>query len=241
LPPYLRALYETPLLTPAQEQSLFRRYNYLKYKVSRALRGVDAEDLPVAAFEAISALIAQVETIKQRIIRANLRLVVSIAKRHVGWSPDFFGVISDGNMSLMRAVENFDYARGVKFSTYASWAVMKNYARSIPEQRCHSARFVTGQDEALEAVADRREAEASETDRRKVRELITAGLGELDEREREIVSSHFGLGGHNGVLTLEQLGQRFGVTKERIRQIEQRALGRLRQLLSPGLREALAD
>ena len=70
--------------------------------------------------------------VKNQIIRANLRLVVSIAKKHVGRSDNFFELVSDGNMSLIRAVEKFDYARGNKFSTYASWAIMKNFIRSIP-------------------------------------------------------------------------------------------------------------
>ena len=74
-----------------------------------------------------------------------------------------------------------------------------------------------------------------------MRKVIASGMNELNEREREIVSSHFGLGTRGGVLTLEQLGQRFGVTKERIRQIEQRALGHLREVLAPSLVDALAD
>jgi RNA polymerase primary sigma factor len=80
-----------------------------------------------------------------------------------------------------------------------------------------------------------------ESDRQHVRAAIAAGMEELDEREREIVSGHFGLGGRHGSLTLEQLGQRFGVTKERVRQIERRALARLREVLAPSLAETLAD
>lgn len=240
LPPYLRSLYLTPLLTAAQEQDLFRRYNYLKYKVAKGLKALDPEKITQAQFETLKGALAEVETVKQRIIRANLRLVVSIAKKHVGWSAKFFEVISDGNVSLMRAVEKFDYTRGIKFSTYASWAIIKNYARSIPEQLYRRSRYVTGQEEILDAAPDQRPVRASESDRRHVREAIAAGMNELNEREREIVSSHFGLGGRSGALTLEQLGQRFGVTKERIRQIEQRALGRLREVLTPSLVDALA-
>ena len=84
---------------------------------------------------------------KNQIIRANLRLVVSIAKRHVGPDENFFELVSDGNMSLMRAVEKFDYARGNKFSTYASWAIMKNFARTIPDEHRHRDRFRTSQAE----------------------------------------------------------------------------------------------
>ncbi|MGB2987134.1 MAG: sigma-70 family RNA polymerase sigma factor [Phycisphaerae bacterium] len=240
IPPYLRSLYLTPLLTPEQERDLFRRYNYLKFKVAKTIKGLDPVEVSEAQYTAFDSLVAQVDSIKQRIIHANLRLVVSIAKKHVGWSPNFFEVISDGNMSLMRAVEKFDYARGTKFSTYATWAVVKNYARSIPEQLYRCSRYVTGQEEVLDAMADHRPEPVSESDRKRVRELIAAGMNELDEREREIVSSHFGLGSKSGALTLEQLGQRFGVTKERIRQIEQRALAHLRDLLAPSLADALA-
>ncbi len=243
LPPYLRSLYHTPLLTFDEEQDLFRRYNYLKFKASRLLKGIEPAEISTKSFQAIAELMGSVESIRRRIIQANLRLVVSIAKKHVGWSPNFFEVVSDGNVSLMRAVEKFDYARGNKFSTYATWAVMKNYARSVPEQHYHYARYVTGQEEILDAAADRSSAEAHASDRRRVRELIEEGLRELSDREREIVSGHFGLDddGDGQPMTLEQLGDRFGVTKERIRQIELRALARLREVLAPSLVETLND
>lgn len=240
-PPYLRSLYETPLLTSAQEQDLFRRYNYVKYTTARTLKGLDPEEVTAEPFESLGRAMELIEELKQRIIRANLRLVVSIAKKHVGWSPNFFEVISDGNMSLMRAIEKFDYARGNKFSTYATWAVMKNYARSIPTERYHSARYVTGQEELLHAAADPREAPVCNSDRQHVRKLLVAGMKELTAREREIITGHFGLGRKGGSLTLEQLGKQFGVTKERVRQIEQRALARLREVLSPSLAGALTD
>lgn len=240
LPPYLRSLYLTPLLSRAQEQDLFRRYNYLKFKASRALKALHDGSVTCERFDAFSELMGRIEVLRQRIIRANLRLVVSIAKRHIGWSAEFFEVISDGNMSLMRAVEKFDYARGNKFSTYASWAIMKNYARSIPEQRYHINRYVTGQDAVLETAADPTAASTSPTDRRRVQEMIAAGLNQLEEREREIVARHFGLGNADAAQTLEQLGDRFGVTKERVRQIERRALAHLREILAPSLVDTLS-
>ncbi len=238
LPPYLKSLYHTPLLSREQEQDLFRRYNYLKFKLSRTLKKTDPATATASQFQAISDLRSQIEDVRQRITRANLRLVVSIAKKHAGWASNFFEIISDGNMSLMRAVEKFDYARGYKFSTYATWAVMKNYARSIPEQHYQSRRFVTGQETVLEAVPDRVEA-IDCGDQERVRELIDSGLKELSDREQEVVRQHFGLGKDGKHLTLEQLGERFGVTKERVRQIEIRALARLREILSPSLADAL--
>lgn len=241
IPPYLRALYATPLLTAEQEADLFRRYNYAKCRTAKVVRRLDAELATAEQVATVRAAMEQIDVLKQRIIRANLRLVVSIAKKHVGWSSNFFEVVSDGNMSLMRAVEKFDYARGCKFSTYATWAVMKNYARSIPEQQYHCARYVTGQDLVLEMAEDVRTADAGETDRQHVRQAIQEGLTALNERERDILSQHFGLAGHASPLTLEQLGARFGVTKERIRQIERKALARLRQLLSPSIADAVNE
>jgi len=235
LPSYLQSLYRTPLLTPAQEQYLFRRYNYAKHKAAGQLKAIAADTVTDEQLNSIRLILADVEATKQRIVKANLRLVVSIAKKHVGVSRDLFEIVSDGNISLMRAVERFDVSRGNKFSTYASWAIIKNFARSIPESYYHGTRYVTGQDLAIETAADYRALPDPASDHSRVRDLIAAGLKQLPLRDQEIIAGHFGLAGVGGSLTLQQLGTRFGVTKERIRQIEQRALGRLRDVLSPSL------
>lgn len=240
LPAYLRALYQVPLLTAQQEQDLFRRYNYLKYRAARLIKATDPCTVSEARMAEIAGLVARFEDIRQRITRANLRLVVSVAKKHRGWSRQFFEVVSDGNVSLMRAVEKFDYARGYRFSTYASWAIMKNYARWAPEQRLREARCVTGQDELLAAVPDARGPAQADPDLRKVRSMLKEGLAELTEREREVVAARFGLFGETSTHTLQQIGDRYGVTKERIRQIERRAMAKLRQVLSPSLADIVA-
>src|SRR5215470_678501 len=85
-----------------------------------------------------------------------MRLVVSIAKRHSGQTDNFFELLSDGNVSLIRAVEKFDYSRGNKFSTYASWAIMKNFARSIPEEKHRRERYITGHEQIFESTQDSR-------------------------------------------------------------------------------------
>jgi RNA polymerase sigma factor (sigma-70 family) len=117
---------------------------------------------------------------------------------------------------------------------------MKNYARLIPESHSRATRFVTGQDIALEHAVDTHAEGVWESDRKDVRVLIEAGLIELSEREQEILRGRFGLGGGNEQpVTLERLGKKFGMTKERVRQIERRAIARLRETLSPRLAEAL--
>ena len=242
VPAYLRSLYDIALLTPELERDLFRRYNYLKYRAATLLAEVDEVEATAEELAAVERLLAAADEIKGRIIQANLRLVVSIAKRHISARADnFFEVVSDGNMSLMRAVENFDYTRGNKFSTYASWAIMKNYARTIPENYYHFARYVTGQDELLEAAADHRAAPEPAERAEGLREVIAEGLGALTERERTVVTDHFGLFGQGASQTLEQIGRRFGVTKERVRQIEKRALGKLQQALSPAAMDLLVE
>jgi RNA polymerase sigma factor (sigma-70 family) len=154
---------------------------------------------------------------------------------------NLFELISDGNMSLIRAVEKFDYMRGFKFSTYASWAIMKNFARSVPQAGQRRDRFMTGRDELLDTSKDLR-FEGEEFYREPdltVRQSIEDVLQKLDPREREIVMRRFGLGDMPGPETLETVGNHFGVTKERIRQIETRALSKLRRLLSPETLEAV--
>jgi RNA polymerase primary sigma factor/RNA polymerase sigma factor len=166
---------------------------------------------------------------KNQLIRANLRLVVSIAKRYISPTGDFFELTSDGNISLIRAAEKFDFSRGNKFSTYASWAIMKNFARTIPNELRYRGRFSTSHSEILESVEDERadhnELESAQT-RRETR--VQGILTRLDERERQIVSSRFGLTRGQEPLTLRQVGAAMGVTKERIRQIQYRAMGKLR-------------
>ena len=98
---------------------------------------------------------------------------------------------------------------------------------------------MTGQDEFLAEAPDDQPDQVHDSDRQRVRELIDVGMAELPERDQDIVRSHFGLNGDTQPTTLEQLGERYGVTKERIRQIEQRALAHLREHLSPSLVEAL--
>lgn len=230
LPPYLSSLYEVPLLNREQEAHLFRRYNYLKFKASKLREQLDPARAKSSLMDEIEELQQQALVTKNQIIRANLRLVVSIAKRHVGATGDFFELVSDGNISLMRAVEKFDYTRGNKFSTYATWAIMKNYARTIPDEHRQRDRFRTSHDEMFAATEDARTDQYELESAQRSRELqIERILGRLDDREQKIIISRFGLERGHEPLTLKEVGAELGVTKERIRQIEARALTKLRK------------
>ena len=152
---YLGQIGATPLLTAAQEVELSKRIEAGLY-AAELLRTADAEGAePDQPREELQALVRDGELARDHMIRANLRLVVSVARkyyRHAGLS--FLDVIQDGNLGLIRAVEKFDYSRGNKFSTYASWAIMKNYARTIPEEFKRRDRFRTSQDELFTAKQD---------------------------------------------------------------------------------------
>ncbi len=231
LPSYLAALYDVPLLTREQEYHLFRKMNYLKHKASRLRESLgQAQGSKTAIMDEIDDLYESAVLVKNKIVQSNLRLVVSIAKRHVASTDDFFSLVSDGNMSLIRAVEKFDYSRGNKFSTYASWAIMKNFARTIPNEFKHRDRFRTTTEELfLSRQDDRLDPYAEESVHRSRQRELSKILNRLDEREQKIITARFGLGRGNEPLTLKEVGEEMGVTKERIRQLEARALTKLRE------------
>jgi RNA polymerase sigma factor (sigma-70 family) len=133
-------------------------------------------------------------------------------------------------MSLIRAVEKFDFSRGNKFSTYATWAIMKNYARSIPEEKRRRERYVTGHEDLFEVAPDNRTDEqeclaSAEQNAHRVNRLLEY----LDARERQIIRMRAGLDNSEG-MTLEEIGQQLGITKERVRQLNVRIMNKLRTI-----------
>jgi RNA polymerase sigma factor (sigma-70 family) len=242
----LAPLYEMPLLTKPQEQHLFRQMNFLKHRLKKLCDKfgkpdgtVDATKVRIEDLEAIERLQEQVNAVKDTLISCNMRLVVSIAKRHANQTDNFFELLSDGNMSLMKAVEKFDYSRGNKFSTYASWAIMKNFARSLPQEKTHKERYVTGNEDLFEAATDTRTDEhevvaAAEQATKRVNRL----LEHLDPRDREIIRLRAGLDGSEPK-TLAQIGEQLGITKERVRQLNVRIMKQLRDLAGDRPRDLL--
>ena len=205
------------------------QFNYLKFLATKLRRELDPTDPRTGLMDEIENLYEEAIQVKNFLVQSNLRLVVSIAKRHVMAGDEFFQLVSDGNMSLFRAVEKFDYSRGNKFSTYGSWAIMKNFARSIPEEFKQRDRFRTSSEEAFMGAPDSRlnnfKAEIEQGLRKS---QIGKILSSLDEREQQIIISRFGLDHDHEPQTLKEVGQEIGVTKERVRQIEARALVKLR-------------
>ena len=231
LPAYLGELYRVPLLTKMHEQYYFRRMNFRKFQFSELRSELDEKKPSARIVLKLEGLLADITEVKNLLIRSNLRLVVSIAKRYLKANAGFFELVSDGNISLIRAVEKFDYARGYKFSTYASWAILKNFARSVPAEHKRLDRFRTGHDEVFAQSSEMKgsffiDEHMNSTQRAVIREMMQ----ELDGREQRVIACRFGLSAGEEPETLEQVGTRLGVTKERVRQIEVRTLEKLRRI-----------
>jgi RNA polymerase primary sigma factor len=231
LPPYLASLHDVPLLSREQERHLFLKMNYLKYRAHQLREGLVPSESSATQLDEIERLQEEALVVKNQITRANLRLVVSIARKYVGPRSSLFELISDGNIALIHAVEKFDASRGFKFSTYASWVIMRGFSRSITEKKHGRDRLVTGHEDLLEIIPDTRTDDfEQESDHRRARETVQGMLGQLNDRERHVLVSRFGIGGAD-VQTLEQIGRAMGISKERVRQIEASAQKKLHSLV----------
>jgi RNA polymerase sigma factor (sigma-70 family) len=229
VPPQMMHLYEWPLLTKEQEQHMFRKMNFLKHKLHTFQQSIDPARAKVSDLRTIENLREDIKAARDVLINCNQRLVYAQAKMRLAMGETIDDLVSDGNLSLMRAVEKFDYGRGFKFSTYATWAIMKNFARSIPDAQTHKQRYVTGHEAVFDAKEDIRTDEqevlaAADAAKSRVNHL----LDHLDARTREVIRMRIGLDGAHE-MTLEQIGQHFGITKERVRQINVRGMKQLRE------------
>ena len=281
---YLMEISRIPLIDATQERILGRRIA----DGLAAARELEASGDAVSTLERrrLKRMMDQGTRAREELINANLRLVVSIAKRYTRPTMPLADAIQSGNIGLMKAVEKFDYARGFKFSTYATWWIRQAISRAVAEesrnirlpvhameninrvlrtqrdmqrelQRDPSTvelaerlgESVKKVDEWLGLAADTTSLDqprgddgnstvgdhiASDDDDPSgrvefddMREAVRAILVELPEREQEVVKMRFGLNGGDGA-TLEEVGQEFDITRERVRQIEVRTLFRLR-------------
>lgn len=230
---YLQTVKAAPVLNRDREMSLFRRYNFLKFLASQEMAALKLARVSSTQIRKIEDCLTEAETIKKMIIEANLRLAVGIARKHVAGA-NLLDLISEGNLSLIRAVEKFDYTRGFRFATYAAWAIAKDYAHHFGQQpgRLDKSEAMENIQRNLR-IADSSDFAAIE---RAHKSLVAVIKDNLDQREQYVIINHFGLMGtllKKEKKTLTQIGQELNLSKERIRQIELVALQKLRHSLSP--------
>jgi RNA polymerase sigma factor (sigma-70 family) len=232
---YLNTLGEAPVLNRERELELFRRYNYLKFLACQRRTGMKPSTASGTRLSQIESYLAQTEQILQTLIEANLRLVVGIARKHTASGANLLDLVGEGNIALMRAVEKFDYSRGFRFATFASWIITKDFARKIPAQRRQIGQATTTALERIHLDLQAEEGVDFAAMERAHRSLAQVIEDNLTERERYIIMNRFGLVGspiRKETKTLKQIGEDLGLTKERIRQLELIALQKLRQSLS---------
>ncbi|MCL2882397.1 MAG: RNA polymerase sigma factor RpoD [Coriobacteriia bacterium] len=285
---YLKEIGKVPLLNAAQEVDLAKKIE-IGLEATEKLEEAD-ETSKVLPRQEMRKLIRQEQIgmeAKAALIEANLRLVVSIAKKYIGRGMSFLDLIQEGNLGLIRAVEKFDYTKGFKFSTYATWWIRQAITRAIADQArtiripVHMVETINklvrvqralvqelGEDPSPEQIGARMgldgdrireilkisqepvsletpigeeedsqlgdfledeliQGPADAANFTMLQEQLNWVLGELSERERKVIELRFGLlDGH--ARTLEEVGREFGVTRERIRQIESKTLNKLR-------------
>lgn len=282
---YLREIGRIPLLTAAEEVELARRVEAGLFAEEKLGSGAALDDLQLTLD--LDKLVVMGRMAKRRLIESNLRLVVSVAKRYVGRGLTMLDLVQEGNLGLIRAVEKFDYARGYKFSTYATWWIRQAMSRALADQArtirvpVHVVELINRvirvqrrmlQERGYEPTAEEVAAHLELTPERVLevlrlaqepvslhapvgeeddvalgdliedgdaaspvesaaffllREHLEAVLSTLGERERKVVQLRYGLA-DGRPRTLEEIGRIFGVTRERIRQIESKTLNKLR-------------
>mgnify|MGYP006287652411 CR=1 FL=1 len=222
----------TVLLTSAEERVLFLQYNYARYRVSLLQEEVGSREPTEEQARELLRWSGTARRYREQIAETNLALVLAMAKRTRMSEVDFADLVSEGNMALLRSVDKFDCDRGFKFSTYACRAILKAFSRQGVKLSKYRQRFPTDFDPALEKSNHlenvRRDHELESAD--EVRHIVINNLAGLSQVEETVIHHRFGLevDGEHTPLTLEQVGQIIGVTKERVRQIQNKALEKIR-------------
>lgn len=228
LPPHLASLCEEQLLTPEQERRLFQRMNFLRFKAHRILSEHTLSSVDQWEIERVRGLLRAADWYRDNIVRANVRLVISVVKKFVNPQCAFDDLLSDGIMALIRAVDKFDYKLGFRFSTYATQVVRRNSYRYVMERQEERFKVSNSISESgLDLAEDDSCSSMSEQRWEALRHHLHTLLGLLDRREKFIIRARFSLGGHRRVQTLQKLADRLQISKERVRQLEKRAMEKL--------------
>jgi RNA polymerase primary sigma factor len=244
LPAHLQRMCDCELLTPEQERILFREMNLLKYRANVLRSRIDPDNVPddveLASMDAIESQLAQAQRIRDHLIKANMRLVISIVKKFVTPQQSFDDLLSEGVVTLMKAVEKFDFDRGFRFSTYAYRSILRHVYRTVTQAAKEEASFTRDAEEwAFEDAGTSSSSSMSDQVWSNLRELLGALLDQLDRRERFIIRSRYALGAHRKVRTFQFLADKLGVSKERVRQLESRAVAKLQAFAAESKKDDL--
>jgi RNA polymerase sigma factor (sigma-70 family) len=225
-------------LSRDEEMELFLRYNYCRYRLMKLLKAHAGKRLTAAATRELLQWDQVALDIRDEIVQANLGLVPSMVERSRLTGVDFAELISEGQLALLRSVDKFDCLRGFKFSTYACRAILTSISRAVALMARHRARFPTEYDPDLQKsdILETRREDVETSCIRELAGILADNSADLTVTERRVLSERFGVKGArkkagSDPKTLRQVAEVFGVTKERVRQIQNKALEKLRSVL----------
>jgi RNA polymerase sigma factor (sigma-70 family) len=226
------------LMSAAEERLMFYRYNYCKFRLSQLKATIEQNGLTLAAANDFLEWHRKFEHFREYLVRTNLALVLAMAKRTRLGDIDFAEIVSEGNMALLRAVDKFNVDRGFKFSTYACRAILKAFSRTAMKSSRHRTRFPVEFEPDLEKSdwADRRRDAVEEDCIDELKAIVDRNLADLSNVEQTVIRRRFNWEqADESPLTLEEVGQIIGVTKERVRQIQNKALVKIRNVMEDGV------
>jgi RNA polymerase sigma factor (sigma-70 family) len=226
------------LMKAPEERLMFQRFNYCKKRLSALQKKIDPSTLTLAQAQEFLDWHRKFEHFREYLVRTNLALVLAMAKRTRLGDVDFAEIVSEGNMALLRAVDKFSVDRGFKFSTYACRAILKAFSRTAMKASKHRTRFPVEFEPDMEQSdwADRRRDAIEDDCIDELKAIVDRNLADLSSVEQTVIRRRFNWQqNEESGLTLEEVGKIIGVTKERVRQIQNKALAKIRSVMEDGV------
>jgi len=226
------------LMKGDEERMMFLRFNYAKLRLGKLQRLIKKDGLSRKRGEDFLFWHRRFEHFREYLVRTNLALVLAMAKRTRLGDVDFAEIVSEGNMALIRAVDKFNVDRGFKFSTYACRAILKAFSRTAQKSSRHRTRFPVEFEPEMEKSdwTDRRRDAVEEDCIDELKAIVDRNLADLSQVEETVIRRRFNWKQEDeSPLTLEEVGQIIGVTKERVRQIQNKALLKIRTVMEEGV------
>ncbi len=226
------------LMKASEERTMFLRFNLAKMRCLQLQRKIAKEGLTRQRAEEFVEWHRKFEHFREYLVRTNLALVLAMAKRTRLGDVDFAEIVSEGNMALLRAVDKFNVERGFKFSTYACRAILKAFSRTSLKSNRHRTRFPVEFEPDLEKSdwQDRRRDAVEEDCIDELKAIVDRNLADLTNVEETVIRRRFNWEQKDeSSLTLEEVGKIIGVTKERVRQIQNKALAKIRTVMEDGV------